>query len=599
MNKKDVLKTNNGIYRILDIKDNRILAIDCKRKNMPKYYEYEFFESAELLDETVLSSFYSGDISPKDESIAHRRFAMIADAVAVADDEKKRCEMIRKASLLFGVSKQSLRKYLCTYLAYDNILSLAPARVKSKELTSDQKNMRWALNKFYYTRNKNSLTTAYTMMLKEKYCNIDGKLLAEYPTYNQFRYFFRKTRKMETYYISRNGIKDYQRNNRPLVGDGVQEFAPCIGTAMLDSTICDIYLVDDAGRLVGRPILVAACDANTSMCLGYSLLWEGGTYSLQSLMLNILNDKVALCEKMGISITKEQWDVNRLPSVLITDGGNEYKSQQFSQITELGVSIVNLPPYRPDLKGCVEKFFDLVQNTYKDILKGRGVIMPDFRERGARDYRKDASLTISEFERIVVRCIIHYNCNRVIHNYPYSSKMLEEGVRPNANAIWNYKSRDESDCLIDVSKNELIYTLLPRTTGNFTRYGLKVNGLRYYSKDYKENFLKGGECIVAYNPDNCSFIWLKERNGKFVQFTLIESRFADMPFTSVADIKQKQKKLEDDAIKENYNAKIELISFIENVASGYTGKVDTKGIRAVRHSVARKSHKDIGGELDD
>ena len=64
---------------------------------------------------------------------------------------------------------------------------------------------------------------------------------------NQFRYFYRKTRKLQNYYISRDGLSHYQRNNRPLIGDGVQEFAPAIGTGMLDATICDIYLVDDAG----------------------------------------------------------------------------------------------------------------------------------------------------------------------------------------------------------------------------------------------------------------------------------------------------------------------------------------------------------------
>ena len=45
---------------------------------------------------------------------------------------------------------------------------------------------------------------------------------------------------------------------------------------MLDGTVCDIYLVDDAGHLVGRPILLACVDAYTSFCYGYSLLWEGG-----------------------------------------------------------------------------------------------------------------------------------------------------------------------------------------------------------------------------------------------------------------------------------------------------------------------------------
>ena len=48
---------------------------------------------------------------------------------------------------------------------------------------------------------------------------------------------------MQNFYISRNGLKNYQRNNRPLIGDGVESFAPAIGVGMLDSTICDIYLI--------------------------------------------------------------------------------------------------------------------------------------------------------------------------------------------------------------------------------------------------------------------------------------------------------------------------------------------------------------------
>lgn len=74
---------------------------------------------------------------------------------------------------------------------------------------------------------------------------------------------------------------------------------------------------------------------------------------MQRLMLNILEDKVALCERMGIRITSEQWAVNQLPAVMVTDGGSEYKGQTFEQIAELGVTLVNLPTYRPELKGSV------------------------------------------------------------------------------------------------------------------------------------------------------------------------------------------------------------------------------------------------------
>ena len=131
-------------------------------------------------------------------------------------------------------------------------------------------------------------------MLKEKYCDSEGQLIENYPTFNQFRYFYRKHKKMQNYYISRNGLTNYQRNNRPLLGDGIQEFASSIGAGMLDATICDIYLVNNSGEIVGRPILTACVDAYSGMCCGYSLSWEGGVYSLRSLMLNVITDKKKL-----------------------------------------------------------------------------------------------------------------------------------------------------------------------------------------------------------------------------------------------------------------------------------------------------------------
>jgi hypothetical protein len=116
---------------------------------------------------------------------------------------------------------------------YQNISALAPKEKEDKkELTVDEKNIRWALNKYYYTRHKNTLNTVYTLLLKEKYCDKNGVLQEHYPSFYQFRYFYRQHRKMQNYYIARNGIKNYQRNNRPLLGDGVQSFAASVGYAL-------------------------------------------------------------------------------------------------------------------------------------------------------------------------------------------------------------------------------------------------------------------------------------------------------------------------------------------------------------------------------
>ena len=572
MKKNDIVKTGEGIFRIISVDEEAVLAIDCEKKMMPKFFSPSFFENGEILENLPFSFPSWDELSPTDRRIAQKRYTMIASAVAVIGDKQKRNSMIDYASEQFKVSKQTLRSFLCSYLAYQDIAVLAPKQKREKELTKDQKNMRWALNKFFYTRNQNSLSTAYTMMLKERYCNLNGNLLSEYPTFNQFRYFYRKNRKLENFHISREGLTAYQRNNRPLLGSGVQEFAPCIGTAMLDSTICDIYLVDEKGALQGRPILTAACDANTSMCLGYVLSWENDVNSLKKLMINIIEDKVSLCERMGISISKEQWNVfDQIPGVLITDQGHEYTSQNFEQISELGITLINLPPYRPELKSIIEKFFDLIQTSYKGSLKGKGVIMPDFSERGAHDYRKDAVLTLKDFEKIVVRCIIHYNCDRVIETYPYTTEMLSTGVSPYASSIWNWKKNNNEMNLIDVTKQDLILTLLPRAVGKFTRHGLKLNGLRYYADGYKERYLRGEESSIAYNPDDCSRVWLREKDGSFVPFFLIEKRFTDMSFKAAQDIQGQQKQIAQNAMKDQYQAKINLMSFIETVATKSKG----------------------------
>ena len=351
------------------------------------------------------------DIPVDAQRIMRERFTIITGVIPYIMDKGKRSQMIVQAAAEHGVCRKTVRHYLSLYLAYQDVTVLAPkGSAVEKALNGDEKNIRWALNKFYYTKNRNSLRTAYTLMLKERYCDEGGNLLPEYPSFHQFRYFYRKHKNLQNYYISREGIRQYQRDHRPLLGDGVQEFASHVGVAMLDSTICDIYLVNEAGGLVGRPILTACIDAYSGLCCGYTLSWEGGTYSLRGLMLSVIEDKATYCKRFGITIEKDQWDcAGMLPGTLVTDMGSEYASQNFEQIAELGVTVVNLPAYRPELKGVVEKFFDLIQSAFKPHLKGKGVIEPDYQERGAHDYRKDACLTMEQFEKVVLNCILYAN----------------------------------------------------------------------------------------------------------------------------------------------------------------------------------------------
>lgn len=600
MKKNSLLRSGNKIVRVLEVLNDKVLIIDCIKRTMPKWIAFSELENYEECSEMELllltnTKLYDMDLlDANSKKFIHEHFTMIAGVLPFVADNRIRKYAISKVATDYHVSKQTIKNYLCLYLAYQDISTFSPKQaVKEIALSQDEKNMRWALNKFFYTQHKNSISTAYTMMLKEKYCDSVGVLLPEYPSIHQFRYFEKKYRKMQTYYISRDGIKDYQKNHRPLLGDGVQEFAPYVGIGFLDATVCDIYLVNDSGSLVGRPILTACIDGYSGLCCGCSLSWEGGTYSLRGLMLNVIADKVEHCKKFGISIQKSDWDCDRLPATLVTDMGSEYISGTFEQIADLGVTLVNLPAYRPELKGSVEKFFDLVQGYFKPHLKGKGIIEPDYRQRGAHDYRKDACLTMNQFEVVLLRCIIYYNTKRIIENYPYSMDMTDKQIQPFSSAIWNYGLTQSSADLITVTSEELVLTLLPRTQGKFSRQGLKVNGMRYKHENYTESFLSGGTVTVAYNPDDVSSVWLIE-NGSYICFELIESRFKSMDLSEVETLKNSQKELVKAATEPNLQAQIELASHIEAIVSsvGSHGDVDIKGIRTNRQRERNRSHVD-------
>lgn len=596
MKKYDLLRNDETVIRVLEIRLDRVFVIDCIKRTMPVWVEpgeLDFFSDCPM--EALGSNPPTMDALDSDQrKAAHDRYTMIAPILPFLANDKVRSQIIASLAEEHRVSKQTIRSYLCLYLAYMDVAALAPKkRVNDKKLTQDEKNIRWALNKFFYTTAKQSLSTAYTMMLKEKYCNGSGVLADTYPSFYQFRYFYRKTRKLQNFYISRNGLKNYQRNNRPLLGDGVQEFAPAVGTGMLDATVCDIYLVNEVGSLVGRPILTACIDAYSGLCCGYTLTWEGGVYSLRGLLLNVIADKSEWCRQFGIVIPKTDWPCDELPGTLVTDMGSEYKSENFEQVAELGVKVINLPSYRPELKGLVEKFFDVVQENYKKHLKGKGVIEPDYQERGAHDYRKDACLTMTDFEKIILHCIIYYNSKQIMENFPFTEEMTSEGVLPYSASIWNWGISQIGANLIDVDPRELTLTLLPRTAGKFSRYGLKVNKLRYHCDGYTEQYLKGGKVTVTYNPEDVSCVWLMEK-GQYSEFTIIESRYEGMDLTAVEGLQTAQRAITKGAEHDNLQAQIDLARHIEAIAGSSRRSTDVslENIRSTRKREQDKHHRD-------
>ncbi len=604
MQKNDLLEYNENVYRVVSINEDKVLVIDCINLTMPRWIDLSDWQDYSPCSEEKLLSITDRrfpkieELNQEQMKVMHNRFTLIAPILSYITDEPMKNRLIADTAERHKVSKQTVRRYLCLYLAFPNITILAPTnKEERKELTTHEKNFRWALNKYYYTRYKNSLRTTYLYMLRDKYTNENGELIQPHPTFRQFQYYYSKHKSLQTYYISRDGLSNYQRNHRPLLGEGVRDFAPNVGVGMLDSTVCDIYLINESGEVVGRPILTACLDAYSGLCMGYFLGWEGGVYSLRALMLNVISDKVNHCKKSGINIDKEEWDCSELPSTLITDRGSEYQSATFEQITELGLSVINLAPYRADLKSVVEKFFDCIQSLYKPLLKGKGVIEEDFQERGGHDYRKDSCLTIEEFEKILIHCILYYNNSRII-DLPNEKELIENGVKPHASSLWKWGKNCAGANVINVDKQTLTLCLLPRTRGKFTRSGLVANKLRYTANGFTERYLQGGDCTIAYNADNASTVWLIE-NGSYTPFRLILSEFEDMSLSEIEALTSRKKALTESEQEYNLQARLALIESIETIAHGsQKGARSISNIRSTRTRETKKKHRDYVEETN-
>ena len=291
-----------------------------------------------------------------------------------------------------------------------------------------------------------------------------------------------------------------------------------------------------------------------------------------------------------------------MPAVIVSDMGSEYQSATFSQITELGVTLVNLPPLRPELKSIVERSFQLLQDSVKPFLMDHGYVDKNAGERLAPDYRKNACLTMEDYEKVIIHAILFNNNQRIVGNYPYTEEMAEAKVQPYPGSIFEWGKKQPGCNLIAVSKKELIMTLLPRTNARFARQGLIVFGLRYDSekRNFTEEYLTGGDAIAAYNPESADKVYLIHE-GNFIEFCLIESRFTGKSFGEIKEIQSIQRNIIGDAIPKNLQGRVDLASHVERIVEGKekSRDVNVKGIRETKKRAKEERHKDFIEEVQD
>lgn len=129
-----LIRKDNQILRIIKTDGDKQLIIDCITRSMPKWVnqqelnEYKECTEEELCCATNVSLNDVESLESRSKQEAYNRYSMIAGILPFVGDKKMRSSVISYVANERGVSKQTLRHYLCLYLAYMNKSALASTR---------------------------------------------------------------------------------------------------------------------------------------------------------------------------------------------------------------------------------------------------------------------------------------------------------------------------------------------------------------------------------------------------------------------------------------------------------------------------------------
>lgn len=464
------------------------------------------------------------------------------------------------------------------------------------------------INKYYYSGAKRSLTMTYELMRKEYYSDgfkIDKgikmpmlKPSHQIPSFRQFRYWFEKQRDIKKEISSRYSSKKYEQEFRPVLGSSSMAVMGPGAVYLIDATIADLYVVSEINpsHIIGRPVLYIVQDCFSRMIVGCYVGLEGPSWLGAAMaLLNAASDKGEFCRSTGLELEEGQWDVHCLPQSILADRGEMISKNAEGLIQNLGITISNTPPFRPEWKPLVERFFKLTNDQTKPFLPG--VVNSDFMmKRLGKDYRLDAQLNLKQFTQILVKCILHHNNEYHLKSYNKDASFAIDGVEPIPKLLWEWGIANRMGKLRHVPEETVKYSLMPRGKGTVTASGIRVKGLYYSSKlSLKEQWFvkaragRSWSVPVVYDPRNMDYIYVQLSETEFDKCYLLEhqtlykgKRVEEVEFVMAWEKLQRSKTADGEM-----QAKAELMTEIEHIVDG--AKRNTE--QAMRETDESNSHR--------
>ncbi|WP_197260848.1 Mu transposase C-terminal domain-containing protein [Brevibacillus laterosporus] len=331
--------------------------------------------------------------------------------------------------------------------------------------------------------------------------------------------------------------------------------------------------------------------------------WLGAMMAL----VNTATDKQKFCANYGIEISKDEWPSEHLPEVLLADRG-ELEGFNIERLVDaFNIHVENTAPYRADWKGVVEKHFDLIQKRVKPLLPG--YVEKDFQERGSRDYRLDAILTLDDFTKIIIKQILYYNQKHYLKDYIRDEELVRDDISPIPRELWNWGIINRTGRLKYFPEDIVKLNLLPRTTAIVTHKGIRLKGV-YYSCDraLKESWFetarkKGSwKVTMAYDSRDMSITyWLNSTTNEFEACRMVEAskRYMNSSLEEINYLIEYEKHMKYDNNHKVLQKDIDYLSEVEDIvqkAKLKKSKSEDKGISKAKKVGSIKEYRKVERE---
>ena len=281
---------------------------------------------------------------------------------------------------------------------------------------------------------------------------------------------------------ARNGVAAARKKFRP-VTDGLHltrplervemdEWTVDLMTLMKTTELYDVLTEEeklalglDGGK--GRWILTVAICCTTRCIVGMTLSRSANPGAACQTLQMVLSDKGQWADAVG---ALSAWDLFGMMELLVTDGGNAFKSEAFrNACADLGIATEIATNGVPEARGTVERVFKTVATGLMPRLSGR--TFSDIITKGDTDPRDRAALTVDDLTFALIRWVVD-----IYHNTRHRSLRGETPLECWRRLSDQYGVQPPPD----IERTRLVFG--ERMERRLDKTGVTILGVRYHSE---------------------------------------------------------------------------------------------------------------------